>query len=113
MMVGGIYGYMENLWMIYVAATEGVINSEEKQFLFRLANFEITLVSVQLLAPTTCLEKQDSLKNSMFLIFTVGKIPIRTTDYFLSTKTSNKSKGWVLPLFKLLKKQAMKRYFYF
>lgn len=68
-MVGGIYGCMENLWMIYVAATEGVINSEEKQFLFRLANFEITLVSVQLLAPTTCLEKQDSLKFNVLVLY--------------------------------------------
>lgn len=39
--------------MIYVAATKRVINSEEKRFSFRLANFEIVLVPVQLLAPIT------------------------------------------------------------
>lgn len=51
MMVGGIYIWVENLQTIYVAATKRLISSEEKRLLFRLANFEIILVPVHLLAP--------------------------------------------------------------
>lgn len=44
--------------MIYIAATEKVIKREEKPFLFRLANFEIVVVPVQLLPPITQSDKQ-------------------------------------------------------